>query len=92
MAFVLAWPLAVVVVYASRFLALHRRRFPIPYLSPILSVSYLVSSEPNSLLVSHSSAQGTVRGSMMPSLALGGGRLSSPFVDPLFPPARSMVG
>ena len=86
------WPLGVVVVCASRFLAPHRRRFPIPYLSLVLFFSYLVFWETNFLLASLLSAPGTRRHSMMPSLALGVARPSWPFVVLWSPPSRSMVG
>ena len=60
-------------VYASHFLAPHRRRFPIPCPLPILFFSCLVSEETNFHLVFHLSVPGTHRRSRMPSSDLGEG-------------------
>ena len=79
-------------VCASRFLAPHRRRFPIPYLSLVLFFSYLVSWETNFLLASRLSAPGTRRRKMMPSLVLGVAWPSWPYAVLSSPLAQSTVG
>ena len=78
-------------VCGSCFLALHCRRSPIEYLSPIPFFSYLFSSETNFLLVFHLSAPGTHDRSRMPSLALGVERPSWPYAVLSSPLAQSIV-